>query len=917
MEETEEDVEPTFLVFSGKKIKSKSTKNKCVFKKYKKIKKGKDKINNFKKIFNKNSSNNKPVNLIFTSDNSIKPFPLLLNNINSKNKEEYLIINEEMKINKKILENNLVNILKNNKSKSYKNKINKNLFSSFLKKENEKKYLNKEKEIDLIKTEEQKSFESYYGKGTTGPSLDKKDKKRKNISTSYKKKKKKLKIKSPIKHLKKTISLIKITNKPLCLMRDKKSSIFKENINLKINLSKNFEIKNYYNYNDLKEEKKRYDDNIKSINNNEKFQTNLKDNLFRSRTKSPLIKENITSYNNKRREFHIKKNLSVNNVSNDYYLNNNDQNTSLYQFKINLLNFKISRQNSQFSIFHFLKTNNIYIFIKNSKYKDNYNINNNKLYEIEDDFYLPPAYRPRMNKWQNMPQCIKDTCKNGGIALIKNIENCNIIWKLMHYNKMKELIRIINRSQKYNHFPCTFQLGRKDHLYKHIKYYKRLFPNLYNFLPSTYIVPTDSTNFENDFKKYRKAIWIVKPVNMSRGRGVHILRGESEYKFLLKKSLNLNISQFLISRYIDKPHIINKKKYDLRIYVLIASFSPLRIYLYNNGLVRFATEDYKKGDYDNIFIHLTNYSINKNNLKYKPNQNLDFMKSENEEGEENFDENDDNEVDDDSSKWSLIEYRHFFQKMGKEKIMKSIWKQIEDIVIKTVISVSEDNYKEISINKINSLFELYGFDIMIDENFRAWLIEVNVNPSLHCSSPLDISIKTDLITDIFNIIGIIPYNHNKNGENIFNYLMKKTKVDFDINNDLFPKLRFISNKFNNNLNKDLENNSIINKNSLSNNRVAFPNFNNTNNNLMTIKSKVLINFDPKNLKQKLPEYDNEFYKKIIEVYDEEKERAELTDFNLIFPLKNNIETYSNIFIKSNCLNDSNIVLWEYILNKNI
>ena len=342
---------------------------------------------------------------------------------------------------------------------------------------------------------------------------------------------------------------------------------------------------------------------------------------------------------------------------------------------------------------------------------------------------------------------------------------------------------------------------------------------------------------------------------------------------------------------------------------MVVSFSPLRIYLYNNGLVRFATEDYKKGDYNNVYIHLTNYSINKNNMKYKPNQDIiNFSKSEIEEDGENIEEN---EIDDDASKWSLVEYRYFFQKLGNEKIMEKIWNQIEEIVIKTLLTVSEDYYKEISINKINSLFELYGFDIMIDENFKAWLIEVNVNPSLHCTSPLDLNIKTDLITDIFNIIGIVPYNHNNNGEVVFNYLMKKNKIDFELNNNLFPKLRFTSNKFFN-LYDDLENYINNKKNNLTNNGI-FPLIN--NNSLMTIKSIILRNFNPNDLKQKLPEYENDFYKKLIEIYEEEKCRSELTDFKLIFPLKNNIEFYSQIFIKSNCLNDSNIVLWEYILNK--
>ena len=142
--------------------------------------------------------------------------------------------------------------------------------------------------------------------------------------------------------------------------------------------------------------------------------------------------------------------------------------------------------------------------------------------------------------------------------------------------------------------------------------------------------------------------------------------------------------------------------------------------------------------------------------------------------------------------------------------------------------------------------------------------------------------------------------------------MKKTKIDFDINNNLFPKLRFTSNNFFNFYN-DLENYINNNKNNASNNGV-FSSIN--NNSLMTVKSIILRNFNPYNLRQKLPEYDNEFYKKIIEIYEEEKARSELTNFNLIFPLKNNIEFYSKILIKSNSINDSNIVIWEYILNDN-
>jgi len=69
---------------------------------------------------------------------------------------------------------------------------------------------------------------------------------------------------------------------------------------------------------------------------------------------------------------------------------------------------------------------------------------------------------------------------------------------------------------------------------------------------------------------------------------------------------------------LHKPYIINKLKFDLRIYVLLSSVYPLKIYVYNEGLARFATEEYISPNSDNLdtlCMHLTNYAIN----KYNPN----------------------------------------------------------------------------------------------------------------------------------------------------------------------------------------------------------------------------------------------------------------------------------------------------------
>ena len=63
--------------------------------------------------------------------------------------------------------------------------------------------------------------------------------------------------------------------------------------------------------------------------------------------------------------------------------------------------------------------------------------------------------------------------------------------------------------------------------------------------------------------------------------------------------------------------LIKNKKFDLRVYVVITCINPLRIYMYQEGLVRFASEEYSnnKKIFENQYIHLTNYSINKHNKK--------------------------------------------------------------------------------------------------------------------------------------------------------------------------------------------------------------------------------------------------------------------------------------------------------------
>jgi len=71
---------------------------------------------------------------------------------------------------------------------------------------------------------------------------------------------------------------------------------------------------------------------------------------------------------------------------------------------------------------------------------------------------------------------------------------------------------------------------------------------------------------------------------------------------------------YVVQRYMAKPYLIDELKFDLRVYVLVTGINPLRVYVYKEGLARFATQKYSSpvgSNLGNLQMHLTNYAINK------------------------------------------------------------------------------------------------------------------------------------------------------------------------------------------------------------------------------------------------------------------------------------------------------------------
>lgn len=111
----------------------------------------------------------------------------------------------------------------------------------------------------------------------------------------------------------------------------------------------------------------------------------------------------------------------------------------------------------------------------------------------------------------------------------------------------------------------------------------RFFPDAFNFSPASFLLPDEVHDLEEYMRAFPNYTYIAKP---SKGRG-------GDGIFLVKKFTDLPRSalhtDFLVQRYIDNPLLIDKKKFDLRIYVVIKGVDPIEAYICDEGLARFCT----------------------------------------------------------------------------------------------------------------------------------------------------------------------------------------------------------------------------------------------------------------------------------------------------------------------------------------
>ena len=357
-----------------------------------------------------------------------------------------------------------------------------------------------------------------------------------------------------------------------------------------------------------------------------------------------------------------------------------------------------------------------------------------------------------------------------------NLCSCNLIWTELSHDINFSLHSETSLSQIINHFECHSEISNKKNLFINLlRYCEYNNINLFSFYPLTiifnfkqefyseqvegfkqlyYELPDliEDKNKENDNKKnynnyFRvnlvkrvgssqkiiipksnfkgKNLWIIKRINLNRGREIKVLSDIGSILNELetgKKEKKYNY--LIIQKYIESPFLYDRRKFDIRIWVLFSFLSDnykFEVYVFKEGHLKACSEIFDLYS-DDLYVHLTNYSVQKYNKNF----------SKVEIGNE-------------------ISFETFQKELDKRGDGKNFKKDVFPKIMKIIAYTANASKNKINILIRKNCFEIFGYDFILDSNFEPFLLEVNTNPGLEESSPLIQMLVPRMIDDAFRL----------------------------------------------------------------------------------------------------------------------------------------------------------------------
>ena len=382
--------------------------------------------------------------------------------------------------------------------------------------------------------------------------------------------------------------------------------------------------------------------------------------------------------------------------------------------------------------------------------------NNSKLIET--------VMEHRKQDWEKVPITYSGFCDLvwAPLSCTINFQNCESKHQYVNHiefnneisNKMRLYANLLRHCEEkkidaFSIFPFTItlqvshrsfneQLGNFEKLYKNINSYtpksNKKFSEMFNVILSKKIGSTQNINIPETFND-GKNLWIIKPVNLNRGRFITV---DNNLKNLIKKAeeiqnkKKINIDEkkkayeikceyLILQKYLEKPLLYQGRKFDIRLWVLFISEQEDDIYIFKQGHLKATCTQYDPNSKD-LYVHLTNYSVQKYN------ENFSKIEIGNE-----------------------IPFSSFQNELDKNNTGKNFYKDIYPKIVRIVRITGGAAKGKINFLSKRYCFEIFGYDFILDNNFQPYLLEINTNPGLEISSPLIETLLPRLVDDAFKL----------------------------------------------------------------------------------------------------------------------------------------------------------------------
>lgn len=225
-----------------------------------------------------------------------------------------------------------------------------------------------------------------------------------------------------------------------------------------------------------------------------------------------------------------------------------------------------------------------------------------------------------------------------------------------------------------------------------------------------------------------EGVWLVKPAGGSCGLGIECVSSLADAVRLAARAR----WRVVVQRYVERPLLVRRKKFDLRQWILVTHTSPLTVWGFSQCYVRFAGSDWSLGRLEDRFAHLCNFSVQKD---YNAKDAID---------EHPLDEHPRFS----GSMWHSTDLASYLEAVVRPGAYNAcVLPQLKQIAT----SVARVGTRA-GVTKIAHGFEWLGLDILVAENLSAWLLEVNVSPDVSHSTPVTAALVDAATEDAISLL---------------------------------------------------------------------------------------------------------------------------------------------------------------------